>query len=1229
MDWAEYENNLSGPAKRIAGVLRRMGIGVGGGVSPSVAERKNIAAAEEFMRSMVKDVKIGLSGQDISAIFKNGQINTQKALSTKVLGAFYKIQLDKMGEFRLFPAIKDVQRRDVNGMVLWRFNYGSGAVIYMLKDSKTGEIFTTIEDFARNALPVNNGVPAPPNDATKEKSLPPLIPGSTNGAPGASSSLGGNDKTPPAFVGSVIGSLTSSSLSATEGASSIEILERNTSSGGVFTRGPTIWMAAVSSALTSRLDIRALIYKVYNKVCALSDKVRVGIDNVIDALTRTFGAIVGGNTTNKFASGSPAAEKGLLIEELPIGGSPAAQSVDIGIKPELEKPSSYTREVNDWHNILLKLRSKTLGAQGPPSETLGKAISLALSLIRSALQAVVARGLSQKSPKSRTSTSTVKVNDELRNTQQGLVPDGLSLPVLVSSRLSADKDSLSAIVSDLFASSGLSPPWGLSRLFANRVQSFLSELSLVLINNSVKILKYLTRPQVLLTVAGIGLFAAFVVNGGFWLSALPDLTLARTLLTTSFAIFGLGLSWPGILPSVAGGVYPFVVNLADAVLLLLTQPSVLISTVAGVLGTAAIVVIGGFRLSALPDLTLAGTLLTTLIGGVKWLSLIIQNSALNTWLSLKMTAQSSLPRAPATIVPGSSSSTNAPVMPIPVTAGPTVGSPLANTTLSLSGTKLPRLEAVSRSTGSPALTPAKVTPHLTSPTRGEGLLVSGRASSALVSRIRNIAFFTFLTVAIGLAGMAMVKKIFFPEKPAAVKEKSSQQYSKAKSAGNAKENFNNITQHINNLLQVIFPNEGVIYRENMKKLLLVTAMVESGYRDSNRVQQGGPARGLFQMEPPTAYDIIHTYVKYRPWANKLFGDILGERYAYGKIEKFSHKELAKMLENDDKFSTFMAILHYKRAERKIEKSGIDLRKSRLNQEKSARIWVRYYNAGGKGTIKKYKEADELLPSLKSESSSPAVSAKTFGAIVGASSSTEEVREVVRQPGEELKSSGSRLSSSPVGKISEEFNGIYSRFAPGQKKIFSEIEREILRVYGKYVLDELKLRVEKEWNQESKGKIKIYNIWVSLKTILENEYYERKNRVFKMLDDLESPNSRTGKYEIYKQMVRELSQLPKNEETLKELLKIVVIGGKDKKQIELYDNLVEALSKAAIGASYILDELSKISKNYAEFRLAALSLATRIILARIPAKGIENLEPLYAAHKDSIIKSYLTIFQNNI
>ena len=320
--------------------------------------------------------------------------------------------------------------------------------------------------------------------------------------------------------------------------------------------------------------------------------------------------------------------------------------------------------------------------------------------------------------------------------------------------VNSNKEKLSPI---LHSSSGLAPPIKYSSSSAlsslqKLIFSFLSAINYQLSTD-------LTRPQVLLTVAGIGLFAAFVVIGGFWLSALPDLTLARTLLTTGMAVFGLGVSLQGILPSVAGGVYPLIAGLAEAVFLLLTQPSVLISTVAGVLGTAAIVVIWGMLRGPLSGvLTTLNSPVTTLKGGLKWLSSIIQNSALNTWLSSKMTAQSSPLPAPAIIAPVSSLSTSAPVMPIPVTVVPIAGSPLANTTRSSSGVESLKPGAVFQSTGSPALTPVKVAP----PARGGA---SGPDFFRPDFPDRNIAFFTFLTVAIGLFGMAYVKNKFFQPKP--------------------------------------------------------------------------------------------------------------------------------------------------------------------------------------------------------------------------------------------------------------------------------------------------------------------------------------------------------------------------------------------------------------------------------------------------------------------------------
>ena len=75
------------------------------------------------------------------------------------------------------------------------------------------------------------------------------------------------------------------------------------------------------------------------------------------------------------------------------------------------------------------------------------------------------------------------------------------------------------------------------------------------------------------------------------------------------------------------------------------------------------------------------------------------------------------------------------------------------------------------------------------------------SSSALISRIRNIAFFTFLTVAIGLFGMAMIKNKFFPPKSSNYSDKYAGDYlpvenNQTLSAGKASEvkNSNNESQ---------------------------------------------------------------------------------------------------------------------------------------------------------------------------------------------------------------------------------------------------------------------------------------------------------------------------------------------------------------------------------------------------------------------------------------------------
>ncbi|HAG50491.1 MAG TPA: hypothetical protein DCL42_04050, partial [Deltaproteobacteria bacterium] len=198
--------------------------------------------------------------------------------------------------------------------------------------------------------------------------IPPRPLSSSYGVGGASPSLGGpgSGKVPPSVVGSIVG-ITSSSLSAAGGMSSSAIFNTvGTPFGSSVARSPGVWMAAVISALTSRLRyISALIYNYtkkafivvaggFEKAIALINEV---VERILGAVARTL------SSNSPFSDNTARNIAGSPVEI--TAGNPAAQSADIGSNRSLEEPSSYTREVNDWHNIKLKLRSKIHGAQGP------------------------------------------------------------------------------------------------------------------------------------------------------------------------------------------------------------------------------------------------------------------------------------------------------------------------------------------------------------------------------------------------------------------------------------------------------------------------------------------------------------------------------------------------------------------------------------------------------------------------------------------------------------------------------------------------------------------------------------------------------------------------------------------------------------------------------------------------------------------------------------------------
>lgn len=119
-----------------------------------------------------------------------------------------------------------------------------------------------------------------------------------------------------------------------------------------------------------------------------------------------------------------------------------------------------------------------------------------------------------------------------------------------------------------------------------------------------------------------------------------------------------------------------------------------------------------------------------------------------------------------------------------------------------------------------------------------------------------------------------------------------------------------------------------LYSHAAEELLMLTAATESlGGRYLHQV--GGPALGIYQMEPATCHDIYDNYLKYRPELAKkvaLFGD--GYRELPGNLY----------------YATAMARIHYLRRSEPLPPAS-DVRGL-------ANYWKQYYNTHlGAGTVK--------------------------------------------------------------------------------------------------------------------------------------------------------------------------------------------------------------------------------------------------------------------------------------
>ncbi len=125
------------------------------------------------------------------------------------------------------------------------------------------------------------------------------------------------------------------------------------------------------------------------------------------------------------------------------------------------------------------------------------------------------------------------------------------------------------------------------------------------------------------------------------------------------------------------------------------------------------------------------------------------------------------------------------------------------------------------------------------------------------------------------------------------------------------------------------------YSEEAVELLVATATAES-LRGTYVVQKGGPALGVYQMEPATHSDIWNNFLAYKDELYELLED-----------EYTDELDLTANL----RYATIMARLHYYRVKEPLPAAD-DL-------EAQARYWKDHYNTHlGKGTVDHFMELNK-------------------------------------------------------------------------------------------------------------------------------------------------------------------------------------------------------------------------------------------------------------------------------
>jgi hypothetical protein len=101
-----------------------------------------------------------------------------------------------------------------------------------------------------------------------------------------------------------------------------------------------------------------------------------------------------------------------------------------------------------------------------------------------------------------------------------------------------------------------------------------------------------------------------------------------------------------------------------------------------------------------------------------------------------------------------------------------------------------------------------------------------------------------------------------------------------------------------------------MYTPVAAELLLLTAAHESKLGKYKKQLGGGPALGIYQMEPSTLFDIYDNYLEYRPELLESVEEIT----SIGSPNTTA-------LENDPIYATIMARLHYRRIDEDLPQPG--------------------------------------------------------------------------------------------------------------------------------------------------------------------------------------------------------------------------------------------------------------------------------------------------------------------